>query len=160
MTEQEDCETTYVFDTSAILECRQRYYPPDVFPSLYQKLEEVIEAGIIIVPDEVKTELSKKDDETLGWLKKNHKMVVELDEPIQQAVINILNDYPKLVESGRRSGGDPFVIALAQVRGAVVVTMEQNIPTEKKIKIPRVCEALGIRCLSVVAFIREMKWAF
>ncbi|EKD93127.1 MAG: hypothetical protein ACD_28C00234G0003 [uncultured bacterium] len=84
MTEQGDCETTYVFDTSAILECRQRYYPPDVFPSLYQKLEEMIEAGIIIVPDEVKTELSKKDDDTLGWLKKTTRWSLNSMNPFRK----------------------------------------------------------------------------
>jgi hypothetical protein len=41
----------YVIDTSALLDGWVRYYPPDVFPSLWSHLEEMIKTGELLSPD-------------------------------------------------------------------------------------------------------------
>src|ERR1022692_3687226 len=53
----------YCIDTSALVDGWIRYYPPDVFPPLWTKLEDMIHAKQLIAPDEVLTELSKKEDD-------------------------------------------------------------------------------------------------
>ena len=145
----------YVFDTSAILECWVRSYPPDVFPGLYDFLSAEIEEGKLVAPDEVLYEIGKKDDDVLAWGKKNRTMFLPLDEEIQMAAVDILEDFPRLVEAGgKRSVADPFVIALAKVKDGIVVTMEKNIATERRIRIPRVCDELKIKWCSVVQYFR------
>ena len=32
----------YCFDTSALMECWTRYYPPDVFPALWERFDHPI----------------------------------------------------------------------------------------------------------------------
>jgi hypothetical protein len=62
----------------------------------------------------------------------------------------------------QRSLADPWVIAHAMKAGACVVTKE-NLETalnSKRIKIPNVCQNLGIRCINDFDMIRELKVSF
>ena len=53
----------YSIDTSAILDGWRRYYPPDTFPGLWDKLDSLIEEGHLAATEEVLIELEKKDDD-------------------------------------------------------------------------------------------------
>ena len=59
----------YCIDTSAILEGRRRTYPPEIFPQLWSNIEALIAGGRLVAPEEVRTELAAKDDETFAWVK-------------------------------------------------------------------------------------------
>jgi hypothetical protein len=52
----------YCVDTSAWLDGWARDYPPDVFPSLWDKLAECILAGTLKCSEEVYVELEKKEE--------------------------------------------------------------------------------------------------
>jgi hypothetical protein len=150
----------YCFDTSALIECWTRYYPKDVFPGLWDKLADYAAHYAIVAPDEVRFEIEKKEDGLHEWVKGRPYLFAPLEEDVQRAAAQILGSYPALVKaSARRTEADPFVIGLAQVRGIPVVTAERG-GSEKTPKIPYVCGALGIRCLSVVDFIRAEGWQF
>ncbi|MCK5602211.1 DUF4411 family protein, partial [Candidatus Pacearchaeota archaeon] len=73
----------YCIDTSAILDGWVRYYPPDVVPGLWEKLENLISNGQLIATEEVLYELEKKKDDVYKWAKKHEKMFVPIDEKIQ-----------------------------------------------------------------------------
>ena len=151
----------YVIDTSALLDGWVRHYPSDVFPSLWSHLEDMIQSGELLAPDEVLSELSQKDDAVYQWAKTNAAMFVALDEDIQRATQEILNEFPRLVGAMKdRNRADPFVIALAKVRGAIVVTGEKSIGTRDRPRIPLVCDHFGIRHLTMLELIREKGWTF
>ncbi len=57
----------YSIDTSAILDGWNRYYPPDVFPGLWRRLEGLIGDGHLKATEEVRMELERKDDEAFSW---------------------------------------------------------------------------------------------
>ena len=108
----------YSIDSSGVLDLF-RYYPPDVFPTIWTQMDVAALGGTILAVDEVFRELEKKDDVAFQWLKSHRGMVVALDTEIQQRVAAILSVHPRLIDTRRnRSSGDPFVIALAQARGA------------------------------------------
>ena len=108
----------YVIDTSALLDGWARHYPPDVFPSLWSLIEEMIKVGELLSPDEVLVELSQKDDTVHRWAKANSAMFVPLDEDIQRATQEILDQFPRLVGAMKdRNRADPFVIALREGKG-------------------------------------------
>jgi len=126
-----------VIDTSALLDGWVRYYPPDVFPSLWSHLEEMIKTGELLYPDEVLLELAQKDDEIHKRTKANSMMFVPLDEEVQQATQEILTEFPRFVGAMRdRNRADPFVIALAKVKEALVVTGEKSSGTRDRPRIP------------------------
>lgn len=148
----------YSLDSSGILDVF-RHYPPDVFPSIWQRMDIAADDGTMAVVDEVYRELEKKDDTAFQWLKKHRQIVVDLDSSIQAAVTEILGKHPRLVDTRRsRSAGDPFVIALARVHKLSVVTGEKPTNVLAKPNIPDVCAALKIDCIGVLDLFRNEGW--
>jgi len=77
----------YSVDTSALLDGWRRYYPPDVFPPVWKKLDELIEDKILVASEEVLLELRRKDDDVYEWARvRSHMFVPTADEEIQRAV--------------------------------------------------------------------------
>ena len=151
----------FCVDTSAWMDGWQRYYPVDVFPSLWARLEEKIATGHVICSEEVYVELAKKDDDLHKWIQARKEMLLPLTEPIQQEAVRLLSQYPRLVDTLRgRSKADPFVVASAIVFGAVVVTGEVRTGSLDKPRIPDVCGDKGIRCISFLQMIRELGLTF
>jgi hypothetical protein len=151
---------SFCVDTSAWLDGWRRNYPIDVFKSLWISIEALVDKGEIIASEEVYVELAKKDDDLHDWIQARKSMLVAPDETIQQRVAELLGKYPRLVDTLKgRSQADPFVIATAMERGAAVVTGELT-GTADKPRIPFVCQAEGIRCITFLDMIRELKLTF
>lgn len=151
----------YSVDTSGWLDGWARHYPPDVFPSLWKKLEELIEKGDLFSSEEVYVELRRKDDELHHWMQSRKQMLVPLDEAIQVRAAALLSEFPRLVDTLRgRSKADPFVIATAIERGAAVVTGELLTGNREKPRIPDVCKVEGIQCISFLQMIRDLQLKF
>lgn len=151
----------YSIDTSAILEAWRRAYPPDVFPALWEGFRNLIRRGTIRATEEVFHELQRKDDEVCEWFRGQLEFFVPIDEPIQLEVQAILARFPKLLDTRKnRSAADPFVIALGRIHDAAVVTSERRTGTPSRPNIPDVCDALGVRTISILDLIREQGWVF
>ncbi len=155
----------YCFDTSAFIAAWIENYPPDVAPRLWNELlPELIEEKRLITPKDVLLELEKKagkDDGLFEWVRTQEGAVIELDGELLIEGKRIINEYRRLIEmKPGRSGADPFVIALASLRGATVVTKERPSGSLEKPKIPDVCRAERIPCVGVLEVIRKEKWVF
>jgi hypothetical protein len=75
------------------------------------------------------------------------KLVVSTDLAVVQDVQGILGSYPKLVKNMKgRNRADAFVIAVARLKSAVVVTGEGSNGTEDRPKIPYI--ASNLACLA------------
>jgi hypothetical protein len=145
----------YSVDASAVLDGWVRHYPPDVFPSVWQQLATLVRSGRVFLIDEVHAELKRKDDGAAAWFGEFPHCVVPIDEDIQASVRRILEAHPRLLDTRKnKSGADPFVIALGQVRGFSVVTGEQATNSMERPKIPDVCGRLGIPCLTLLEMFR------
>ena len=150
----------YCFDTSVLIECWSRSYPPDVFPGLWVKLDALIARQEVLCADEVRVELERQEDDLAKWIKVRPRLFVPLDDAIQRATSEVLLAHPLLMKATKnRNGADPFVIATAQVRDLTVVTEEKG-GTDTKPKIPSVCAALRVPCVNVLSFIRDQGWSF
>jgi hypothetical protein len=150
----------FCVDTSGWLDGWHRYYPRDVFPSLWQNVEERVNGGHVIASEEVYVELQKKDDDLHEWMKQRKLMLIPANESIQRRVAEVLATYPRLVDMLKgRSQADPFVIATAVETSSIVVTGE-SFGTATKPRIPFVCQRLGIRCITFLDMIRELKLTY
>ncbi len=148
----------YVFDTCAILETWVRNFPRDVAPGLWERLEAFIAEGVVVAPDEVFEEIAKKEDDVHEWAKaRRERLFVPIDEEQAVCVREIVNGYPNMLKSGRNRA-DPFVIALAQVKGLTVVTEEGIDGSDRRPKIPYICGLLAVACTNVVGLMREQGW--
>ncbi|MDX2269636.1 MAG: DUF4411 family protein [Bryobacter sp.] len=151
----------YCIDTSAMMDGWLRYYPRDVFPTLWDRLEKMIAGRRLVAPDEVLRELSTKDDDLHGWARLQDGLFCPLEDDIQLATAEILMDFPKLVNNERnRSIADPFVIAVAKARKLSVVTGEKRKGNPSRPKIPDVCDAYGIKCLTLLELMKNEGWKF
>lgn len=150
----------YSIDTSALLDAWARWYPPDLFPTVWDSIARVVDAQCVVATDEVLNELEKKADDCHEWAKAQPKMFLPLDAAIQISAAEILAEFPKLVdERTGKSMGDPFVIAVARVHSLAVVTGEKG-GTRERPKIPNVCDHYDIRCIDVVEMMRELQFKF
>lgn len=149
------------FDTSSLIETWHRLYPPDIFPDLWEKLDELVLLGTVISPEEVLRELHRQDDDVLKWAKGRSAMFEKLEGSFLKKGIEITNRYkPLLDQKPGKNGADPWVIALAIDRRATVVTQEQPTGKMKSPRIPDVCRAEGVPCIDILAFIKTQKWTF
>ncbi|MCC0057777.1 MAG: DUF4411 family protein [Hyphomicrobiaceae bacterium] len=153
----------YCFDTSSLLAAWNELYPIGHFPTVWEHLAALVEAGRAIAPVEVRHEVEKRDDGLFKWLKTNKAMFVDVDEPVQVRQRDILTKFPRLVaERKNRFSADPWVIALALERGAAVVTDERATLKPLRPNIPDVCaDGEFLRpCFPILEVIRQEKWIY
>lgn len=151
---------TYCIDTSALIEAWQVDYPIENFPGFWSRMEELIDAGRLVAPEEVLRETAKRSDELHVWLNARKQMFKDLVEAVQIEAANVLSKYPRLVgERKLRTSADPFVIALARVEGYQIVTDEKPTGSLMRPNIPDVCTDLKMPpCMPLVGVIRVEKW--
>jgi uncharacterized protein DUF4411 len=122
-------------------------------------MDQAAKAGEILVIEEVVTELKRKDDGIYKWIEDREFMIVSIETDIQSCLVEIMAKYPRLVDTKKnRSGCDPWVIALARVRGLSVVSAERASGSLIKPKIPDVCKDLSVPYVEVVDFFRKQGW--
>ena len=152
----------YVIDASIWIRL-WRNHPPDVFTHLWDQLDASVAAGEVISPEEVLRELERGSDdlaETLACRPGLAGLFVPLDEAVMVAVGAVLTALPDLVdENAERNRADPFVVALARVRGGAVVTGDRprGGPTGRP-RIPDACAHFGVECLDWFGFLRAVGW--
>ncbi len=150
--------SVYSIDSSSLIHAWNRAYRPKNFPTFWAHLEDLIEEGRLKASIEVLEELKKKDDDVYAWAKERKDLLfVEIKETVQDAVVYLMATHEKLVDTAKgKSGGDPFVIALALANDPqmIVVTEEDA----GKVRIPDVCRAEGVDCVRLADFIEREDW--
>jgi predicted nucleic acid-binding protein len=141
-------------DTSAWIDAVRFYNPASpLFERLWSFLEQEILAGRVMSPKAVYDELREKtlgDSPAFAAFVKRIKgsMFAEETAELQTLFAVIANQYPDLTKKGKpfaRSDADAWVIALAEIRGAAVVSQEKPKPSARvPYKIPDVARARGL----------------
>ena len=132
----------YSADTSALLDGLERYYTEASFPCIWEKVDELIAAGRFFISEEVYEEAKKRTGVVKAWCDrdKTGNLIAPTDGAVTREVQAILAETPRLVMALKdRNLADPFVIAVAKLRGATTVTGEGDDGSEKHPKIPFVC---------------------
>jgi len=111
----------------------------------------------------VHDEVTKMGSATLqSWAKRRKSIFDPTKNHLVQALA-IEGQYPALKDPNAQfDEADAYVIALAQIQGAVVVTAETPAAHKRKPKramyIPDVCAALGMACISNLGMMRREGW--
>lgn len=161
MTSQETT-SKYCFDTSAFVDSWRRFYNPSVFPTLWDKLSELMNDGRIIVPKEAEKEILAGNDDLKTWFKSNNTCVQPYTENQLKIVTAIVNKYPKVSQyhKPRPVHADPFVVALAKVENAIVVTWEGPNGSTTNPSIMDLCREYNVHCYNMVKFFESERWSF
>ena len=121
-----------------------------------------IAEGRFFISEEVWDELQRKDEPAREWAESRlQRLVVLTDGDIIDATRSVLQSHELLVKNMKgRNRADPFVIGLAQVREAIVVTGEGGDGTATRPKIPYVCEQMGLECFRFLEVVKAEGWRF
>lgn len=145
----------YAIDTCALINASKNYsLKKTTFNPIWQKVTDMIAKGALISTSEVRDEL--KDDELVEWSKKNDLLFLPLTEEVQKKVTDILHDFPTMIKlkSTGNSNADPFLIATAEIEGAIIVTDERlGDESTGDYHIPNVCRRYGIECITLNDFL-------
>lgn len=155
-------QVVYSVDTSALIDGLERYYPESNFPALWRKIDELVIDARFLISEEVWEEIKQKDEIVKVWAEPRLKdIMVETDSAIARETKILLKKFPRLVMNLKgRNRADPFVISMALVRSATVVTGEGSDGTEKRPKIPFVCKSRKVVCIRFLDLIKAEGWRF
>ncbi len=143
----------YCLDTSALINPWNRYYGMDVAPGYWRDIERLVAAGRIVISEEVRDEVRAQRDGLAEWSTRITDWY-PLSDDVQDHLTRVMARWGHMVRLGKRNRADPVVIASAWSLGATVVT-EEGPGSEMRPSIPYICGQLGLRILSVQAFVRE-----
>lgn len=154
----------YVFDNSSLSSLKHFY--PNVFGSVWDGINHLVEAKKIISTKEVFNEMENGDlsQHIKQWIKENKKIFTTPAAEELQFVAKIfgITHFRTLIGERQRLKGnpvaDPFVIACAKVHKGTVVTEEKLKPYAAKI--PNVCAHFDIKCINLEEFMKQQKWSF
>jgi hypothetical protein len=153
----------YSFDTSALIDGIERYYPIDNFPALWEKIDVLIEDGRMRVSEEAWNESIGADAPLREWCNESganrSRCIYQTDAAVAAIAGAIVQDFPNWVKQGGKNNADPFVIAVGEVTSGTVISGETNGGPSKP-KIPYVCIQRGVDHGRVVDVVRTEKWVF
>lgn len=161
MVSNNDGACVYCFDTSAFVDSWRRYYPVGIFPTLWDKLGELVGEDRIIVPREAEKEILNGNDDLTIWFKKSNRCVRPYTLAQLQTVQEIVNKYPKVSQFNKPKplNADPFIVALAKEASAIVVTFEGNGNLDDP-KIPFLCKENKVACFNMIGFFQNEGLSF
>ncbi|MBI1183261.1 DUF4411 family protein [bacterium] len=153
----------YCLDANVLIQAWQKYYNPKFCPDYWEILIELGKHGRIFIPELVFEEIVRTEDDLSKWLKASNIPIAKISEQVTKHIRMILEDYPLLVDNTKaRSLADPWVIAHSLSQNATVVTKEEKVTAinSKRIKIPNVCDGMGVRCINDFQLIDELNINF
>lgn len=145
----------YAIDACSLINAAKNYsLKKSTFAPLWDKVQAMIEAGVLISTVEVRDEL--KDEDLVEWSKRNGQLFLPLTEEVQRKTVDVLRDFPTMIKmkSTGNSNADPFLIATASIEGATVISDERlGDESTGDYHIPNVCRRYGICCITLNDFL-------
>ena len=144
---------TYLLDTNIFITAKNEL-PMDVYPSFWQALSQLAANGSFKSIKKVEDEIRKGKDELVDWIdnnlpkdffiKENAETLVALSTVSQWATMSRVYTQAAKVEFA--SVADSWIIAEALSQSVTVITHETPNPLcKKRVKIPDVCNAVGVK---------------
>lgn len=153
--------TVYCLDTSALIAGYHRIYPYTIFGGLWNKIDDLIQAGRLFSSVEVYKELEYQEDALFDWAKERKRMFLEANLYEKAFLTQIASTFPGLATSKTAANtADPFVIAQAKIHGRVLITEELRLGSVKNPKIPLICQHFGVAYDPFLAIIKMEGWTF
>lgn len=158
---------SYCLDSNTLIQAKDEYYGFDFCPGFWNWIEREHAAGHVISIDRVGTELQGKQDQLAVWAKGlPGSFFNATDAAVGAAMARVTTwvtnaNYTDHAKRQFFTGADPWLIAYCMSHGHIVTTHEVHIEGERrKVKIPSVCQALGIPCIRTFDMLRALNAEF
>ncbi len=151
-------EKTRLIDTCALVNFAAQFGDSDNFwPSIIKEITEGRLKTVRQVWDELKSQFPKVHARVKLYRKEFVISDALLYDAMAVAEVRIIQEQHNLINQlGTGNPADPFVIAGAKVIGASVVTDEKATGKRHKSKIPYVCKARNVDCISGKQYLEEL----
>jgi len=155
----------YSLDANVFIEAARRYYAFDLVPRFWTSLEQLARDGRICSVDRVKQELEKGKDLLADWAAREfaHGFVQTDTTEVLTEFRNVMawmSRQAQFLDAAKQQfagGADGWLVAHAKTNGHVVVTMEQlSADVRRRVPIPNVCNAFGVRYVNTFEMLREL----
>lgn len=152
----------YCIDTSSFIWAMNNAYPIENFPVFWNNLSLAARDKTIISSEVVLEEITRKDDGVSKWAKSQSDLFIKVDDEVGLSMKDIVGRYPKIIDPlADRNQADPWLIALAKAKGATVITQEKPAGQDaSKMKIPNVCDHVGIAWKDILGLVKDLNWRF
>ena len=141
----------YLLDSNTFIEAKNGYYHFDVCPGFWDWILARHEAGDVFSVEKVGKELSEGTDELATWAVGSAAGLFAVPDAATITQMKRVAEwvmrqpYDEKSRAKFFSKADPFLIAHALAHGHTVITHETRVPeSSRKVKVPNVCEALGV----------------
>ena len=151
----------YSLDTSALIDGIERFYPLRNFPRFWGHIDDLIDEGRFRVSEEAWNEAISADAPLREWCEEDgadrERCVYPTIDEVAAIAGDVVSQYPNWSKQGGKNGADPFVIAVAEHEGFMVISGETNGGPGKP-KIPYVCGERGVPHGRLVDLILREDW--
>lgn len=164
----------FLIDANVFVTPYRQYYPFDLAPSFWEKLEELIKDGTIVVMDMVKAEILQGTDDLSSWMgalvigdyldRRQPEIIAKYTEVLTHLQTNPCYQEAALHEWSRATVADPWLIAAAAAKGYTIITLEtsnKNLSSSnpsKRPKIPDVARALEVEARDLFYLMRKLNF--
>ncbi len=156
----------YLLDSNILIEAKNLYYSFDICPGYWEWVKYAHENGTLLTIEPVQDEILAKEDELSEWLKLcPADYFPTIDDDCAKAMTEvsewvIAQGFRESAVHAFLSKADYFLVAYAKTHGHVIITKEVHSSGKTKVKIPTVCQALGVRCTNVYDLMRDKGVSF
>ena len=161
----------FLLDANVLMTAARNYYAFDIAPCFWTSLSQKAERGEQRSIDSVRDEINRGNDELVLWINQSF-----LNYFFETDSADVLQKYTEIMtwsqeqelyssavkdDFARFDHADPWLVAYALVNRCIIVTLESPNPaTKKKIPIPIICEAFGVRWINTFDMLRPSQIQF
>ena len=156
----------YLIDADVLIGAKNLHYGFDFCPAFWDWIVRKHAAGAVLSVARVGDEIRDRQDELSQWARQNLKTFFVPPTAADSASLGSVSvwvtrqNYDAARISAFFQKADYFLVGQALGGGHTVVTHEVAAPKARKIKIPDVCKALGVPCVTPFSMLRREKARF
>lgn len=159
----------YLIDTNIFIESSNRHYAIDICPGFWDFMDEMSHLGNVKSIIQVYDEFTPDIEELKNFRErlKNRGFFLQIEDITPDSYNNVTTTLQKMgyvqqAIADFSAQADYFLIALALQENYTIVTQEARTQAiaKTRIKIPNVCERLGIECIDIIEFLRHERAKF
>lgn len=164
-----DSQPTFLSDANVFIEAYQRYYSFDICPGFWECLIHFCHQRRLYSIDRVQIELVGRGDMLSNWAQNapDNMFVSSLSGAVTEQYRKIMTQvyanpqYDNAAKDNFARGADGWLVAYAEVHGAILVTHEAHRPGAKaRVPLPNVCRQFGVQYQNTFEMLRDLGGSF
>jgi hypothetical protein len=157
----------YLLDSNVFIEAKNKYYQFSLCPGFWDWLIRENANGKIFSHESVLNELASFGDDLSRWAGNRSQAFFIRNDPATMTALSTVANWvtnqtfrPHAIRNFL-NGADPILIACGLAHGHTVISHEVDVPGQRsKVKIPAVCQALKVSCMTTFEMLAKEKVVF